>query len=222
MASLPGFVEMLERTADLHERRPGATPDEIAAAEARLGRPLPESMRSLYAAMNGGDLFQGDARLLELLPGEGDEAFSLVTYSDFLRGAQFPLPPELVAFGSDGTGENFAAWMPSDGAGAPIVVHMGELFEEASFAVVGSDVVSFLTGWCAYYVMSYVEEDADAVLDGLGVPESLRIDPDDIDDERSLDLLRWASPAVAKWVADPYDEPLTPDQVREVAMEVAA
>jgi hypothetical protein len=178
-------------------------------------------MRELYGTVNGADLFQGDARTLPLLPQADDDVQSLVTHSGFLRGANWPLPPELVAFGSDGTGEVFAVWLPEDGAGAPIVVQMGSIFEEASFGVVGDDVVSFLTGWCSWYAMSYVEDGLEQILDVLAVPSSLRVDPDDeLEDEHMLELLRWASPRVASRVTDPYEEALTADEVRAVALEV--
>jgi len=219
MAPLPALIEAWNRSADLHAIAPGADPEEIDEAEQRLGRRLPPAMRSLYEAMNGGDLVEGDLTIHPLLPEPGDDdALTLVGASDFLRDAEWPIPPELVVFGSSGTGEPFGLWLPQDQSGArPFVVQVGEIFEDASFAVVGDDLLSFLTGWCAYYLLLLAEHRAGAILDVLGVPDHVRRGSDELGDDDMAALLSWASPGLPDPRPDVYERPVTADQLREWA-----
>jgi hypothetical protein len=219
MVSLPALIEVWDRSADLHTRAPGASAAEIEEAEQRLGRRLPDQVRSLYEAMNGGELFEGDLRIDPLLPSGGeDDPFGVVGHSDFLRGAKWPIPPELVVFAADGTGDPFGVWMPVDQPDTRgFVVQVGAVFEEASFAVVGDDMLSFLVGWTAFYLVLMDEQRAAAALDVLGVPDRLRTGPEDMTEEDLGPFLGWASPGLPDPRPEAYEYPMTADDLRKFA-----
>lgn len=84
-------VEVLERLCREHKVAPGASEEELLAAERRLQAPLPEELRQLLRSCNGGQLWpDGDYPCRLLSAAEIDWA-SNVAYGE-------PGPPGLLAF----------------------------------------------------------------------------------------------------------------------------
>src|SRR4051794_13472368 len=77
----------------------GASADEIADAERILGRALPPATRELYAAHDGGEFVASNLQILPLQKG----ILALTTASDQYRSWQWPIPPEMVVFGGNGS-----------------------------------------------------------------------------------------------------------------------
>jgi hypothetical protein len=108
----------------------GATPQAIASAERRLGRPLPPSYREMLAQHNGLPQFYQGAALLDarhLALGSYVELCRMVVDAPELAGGG---GPPLFPFGVDPAGETFFAWDPSrvaaDGE-LEVVVWMNEI-----------------------------------------------------------------------------------------------
>src|SRR2546422_5158923 len=95
-------------SSDHHELHAGASDEQIAAAEAVLGRSLPEPARSFYRATDGASLLDGN---LNVYPLHG-EPFGLVVHTDRLRSVEWTIPEELVVFGNDGSDDSFGLWVP--------------------------------------------------------------------------------------------------------------
>jgi hypothetical protein len=205
-------------TPGINNPNAGASDADIDTAQERLGRPLPAAMRELYSALNGGSMLEGSLNLLPLLSDSG--RLALTTASDLLRSWEWPVPDDLVIFGDEGVDDQYGIWLAATGVGRPIVVVMGAVFEERSFAVVGDDVPGFLLARTAYYLLSYadVEDTADAI-EALGVPEHLRV-LDGSDDDYDA-LLQWANPGLPDPRPDPYSRGLTADEVAAYARRPA-
>jgi hypothetical protein len=174
----------------------------IAAAERSLGRSLPDGLKALYRFSNGIDPLGGN---LDFVPLTGSQDSGLVGLSMRLRSGNWPIPDELMMFGTNGAGDQLGLWYPQDAApDAPTpVVMVGQVFEPASLALVGTDLPQFLRAWSGYY-MVLLSSPIEA-LDALGLPESLR----EIDDEAGLGpYFRWADPALADPNPDPYERGL--------------
>ena len=192
---------------------PAATADEIADAERRLGRPLPPEARRLYESANGGTFADGNLGIHPLLAEDHDE-LALTTASGLLRSWDWPVPDELVVFGDNGADSNFGLWLPGSSSVRPVVVELGEAFDDACLAVVGDDLGSFLVGRTAYYAR-LIDDDAarTAALDALGLPDELRTREDADTEEAHFAALAWASPGLPDPRPDPYERGLTPEAV---------
>jgi hypothetical protein len=148
-------------------------------------------------------------------------ATALEYFSDDLRKWKWPIPPELVAFGGNGSDEHFGVWLPANpkpGYSNPVIM-IGEIFEDRSFAVVGTNVCKFLTVETAILTMLCLPEIGERAskkaLDALGVPANLRaMDPDTEEAELYKELYEWADPAIPDHNPDPYDRGLTAEQLR--------
>jgi hypothetical protein len=204
-------------TPGLNDPNAGASGADIETAEARLGRPLPAVMRDLYSALNGGSMLEGTLNLLPLLSDSGKLA--LTTASNLLRSWEWPVPDELVIFGDEGADDQLGIWLPATGAGRPIVVSMGAVFEERSFAVVGDDLAGFLLARSAYSLLlsSDDPEETAGALEALGVPGQLRSLDEDGSDVESDALLTWANPGLPDPHPDAYRRGLTATEVAELA-----
>ena len=99
-------------------------------------------------------------------------------------------------FGDNGQGDSFGPWLPRDGGARPIVVQIGELFEDACLAVVGDDLESFLRGWGEYYT---------------------QLNSRDLDDDDFYEILGRANPGLPDPRPDPYERGLTAAQVDDFA-----
>src|SRR5689334_17264440 len=87
----------------LNARNVPATASAVARAEAVVGRPIPEELIAVYQYSNGGAFLEGN---LMLDPIEGQER-SLASNGDWLRACGWPIPRELLVFGSNGCGDQF-------------------------------------------------------------------------------------------------------------------
>ena len=205
----PRLLAAWSASAGLHHPGAPASPADLTTVEAALGRHLPDALRELYLHHDGGSWVGGDLQLLPLL---GDE-LGVARASAAHRDWGWPVPEEVVLFGSDGGGDPFGVWLP-DGPGRPLVVHVGSIGEPGCLGVVGEDVNAFLRGRTAFY-LQLPDQDTTAALDALGVPAELRsADPDD---DTARQLHEWANPTVDWSLADPYEARLTADDVRRIS-----
>jgi hypothetical protein len=218
-ATLAKVLRAWELSAPLHDPNPGCSADDLAEAARALGRRLPAAFKQLYASAGGGSFLHGNLVLEPLLPPDGDNGEGAVTTSaDLLRASEWPIPHGLVMIGGNGSDDRFGLWLPGDDEARPLAVQVGEIFEDASFAVVGDDLPSFLAGWTAHYLLLYGDEiDVGPALDALGVPAQLRVQSSDLGDDDADALLAWASPHLPDVHPDPYERGLTADDLAQIA-----
>jgi hypothetical protein len=213
--SLGKVLAAWDASAELHSTNPGASSDGLERAQSEIGRPLPAAAVELYRTLDGGSLLHGNLNLLPLLP-EG-VTLALTTSSDVLRSWDWPIPDELLIFGDNGAGDVFGIWLPTTRDAQPVIVQVGEIFEERSFAIVGDDLSSFLLAHSAYHLLSFAEdEDVSAALAAIGLPEHLR-ESDLEDDEIYFELLLWANPELPDPRPDPYTRGLTAAEIGSLA-----
>lgn len=183
-----------------HQLEEPADDETIATAERALGRLLPEGLKALYRFSNGMAPLGGNL-MVESLTGSEDRG--LVGFGDRLRGWGWPIPDQVLMFGSNGGSDLFGLWYPP---GAPAdgptpVVMIGSVFEPASLALAGTDLPRFLLAWSAYYLVHDLDEAPAEALDALELPESLR----EIDEDGGLaPCFRWADPDLPDPDPDPY------------------
>jgi hypothetical protein len=196
---LADVVAAWRGTAALH--RIGDPLDEagLARAEARLGRALPADLRRLYEACDGFDGFGGS---LFIAP-----ALRAADYADDLRDSDWVIGPELIVFGGNGAGDFYALWYPD---GAPPddptpVIEIGEIFEDAGLALIGTSLPRFLRSMTAFRLAYEGEEEAAAA---LGVPPALRSRH-----ERFAPFIAWADPTLPFPEPDPYVQRLTTEDI---------
>lgn len=220
-ATLASVLRSWELSASLHQPRPAASAEEIEQAERQLGRRVPAAFKQLYATAGGGSFLHGNLVLEPPLP-PGGEGMALTTGSELMREADWPIPHGLVTFGGNGADDRFGVWLPGDREARPLIVQIGETFEDASFAVIGDDLASFLTGWSAYYLLLYGDEaDVGPALDALGVPAQLRVQSSHLGDDDLDDLLAWASPDLPDVHPDAYERGITADELAKIARAAA-
>ena len=190
---------------------PAASLDMLAEAEQSFGYRLPESMRRLYLAHNGGGYLGGNVGHWPLFPYEGNP-LAITTGTAQLREWNWTLPSEMLVFGDDGSDGTYCLWMEKSADREPIVVETVDA--GGSFAVVGDDLASFLIGRSAYYLLLYADYfDPTNALDTLEVPNELR--GTDLDDEHYHAVWRWANPNIPDADPNSYDRWWTPAQIRE-------
>ena len=139
---------------------------------------------------------------------------SVARGSTALREWDWPIPDDVVIFGSDGGGDPFGVWLPTAEA-RPVVVKIGAIFKPGCMGIMGEDVNAFLRGWTAFYLLLSEEDEATAGLDALELPERLR--SDDAGDETFAQIMAWASPTITGSLSDPYEALLTAEDVRRIA-----
>jgi hypothetical protein len=187
---------------------PGASDADLATAAERLDRPLPDSLARLYRALDGGTMLEGNLDLFPLL--SDSDKLAVTTASRLLRSWDWPIPDELVLFGAEGADDQLGLWLPIDGGGRPIVVAVGAVFEERSFAIVGDDLPGFLLAQTAFYLLSFADdEDTAEAVEALGLPEHLRALEEHGSREERDALLAWANPALPDPHPDPYGRGLS-------------
>jgi hypothetical protein len=184
---LEAIVAAVEASPDLHDPSAPATPEQLDDLESALHVRLPAEFRAMYGVWNGAYLVDGNLVLYSAV-GSGSDA--LPTASDWLRDQGWPIPPELMIIGNNGSESQFGLWLPALTDRQCPVVELVEPFESESMAVAGTSLLRFMRSWLAYYLI-VIDESRDAVV-ALGVPEPLReLEPD----EELLALLRrWADP----------------------------
>jgi len=202
-------------TAWLHEPGPPASLGELESVERTVGRRLPEAFRELYQRHDGGSWLGGDLSLMPLLSGDD---LSVARASTVHRAWDWPVPDEVVIFGSDGCGDPLGLWLPGTGTARPVVVKIGAIFEPGCMGILGEDLNAFLRAWTAYHLLLPDRKVATAALNALELPEYLRSDHPD--DETFAQILEWASPTVLRSMSDPYEARLTPADVHRIAADV--
>jgi SMI1 / KNR4 family (SUKH-1) len=217
--SLRNVLLAWQLSVPLHVPEPGASANDVTEAQRLLGRPLPQDAEELYLAVGGGSFVDGNFNLYPLsAPRSDGTSLTLTTASDLLRSWEWPIPDELVVLGDNGSDDSFGLWLPRSGDARPVVLQIGEIFEDACLAVVGDDLSSFLVGWIAYYLLLLGDEtDTRKAVAALGVPEGLR----SLDESGSADeffaLLNWANPGLPDARPDPYARGMTAAEVEEFA-----
>jgi hypothetical protein len=82
------------------------------------------------------------------------------------------------------------------------------------YALAGTDLAPFLKGRTAYYLILL---DADpSALDALGVPEPLRVQAEEADNDLYYALREWADPELRDPRADPYARPTNAEELRRL------
>ena len=184
---------------------PGATEQEIARVELKLGRSLPQELRALYRLTNGLSVLEGNINIAPLEGGQPNN--QLVTMSAQLRKWEWPIPDELVLFGDNGGDDVFGAWIPrsSHPARTCLVVGTGEA--SGLLAIYGTTLARFLRASSAVHLC----DNPGGALNALGVPGDLR-DPQ-MPDEAVAAIFRWADPDLPHVPPDWSTQRLTTDQV---------
>jgi hypothetical protein len=178
-------------------------------------RELPEELREISAQLSDQELVGGNLRIYPL-DSDDPEALTVANAADKLRSWDWPVPEQLVVFGDDGQGDSFGVWLPADGGARPVVVQIGQVFEEACMAVVGDDLASFLRGWGAYYAALTEDEEVIEEVPEFRLPDELAL-KDDGSDEEFHAIMRWANPNLPDPRPDPYERGLTAAEVDAIA-----
>jgi hypothetical protein len=181
---------------------PIATDRELELTESKLGFQLPAPLSDLYRLCNGIYLLNGNLHIYPLE--EAEQSSGVSSASEKLRSWGWPIPHEVLVFGDNGGDELFGIWLPDTQGKVfehPILV-IGEIFEPRCMAIEATGLFPFLLGWTAYYCLLYEAESS--LLDALGLPESLRFNPDEVDDTVFARLRQWADPNLPDPNPDPY------------------
>lgn len=188
---------------------PPAADEAIAEAERAVGRPLPHALKALYGFGNGISALGGNLEVVPLFDGETG---GLVDFGTTLRSSQWPIPDQVLAFGSNGADEQFGLWYPpaSTADGPMPVVMIGAVFEPPCLALVGTDLPQFLRAWSGYYLV-LLEAPSEA-LDALGLPDALRRIPEG----GMAPYFRWADPALPDPDPDPYSRGMDAQEIASV------
>ena len=197
------FQSFLRVTEDEHEI---GSP----SSGAELGL-LPAALRPFYQRMNGAALFDGDL-LFFAAGGAPDEDGTVEHASRLAREADWPIPPEVVLFGRDTGGEVLGVWTgPRDGAKYPSpVVLTGLVFEPAAHAVLATSFERYLLTTTVWHCLG--TEYAQAAFTAFRVPRNLQVE--DLEDLDAEAWFAWADPALPALPGDPYQEPLTGEEIR--------
>ena len=196
---------------------PPATEAEIQAAEAKIGATLPSSLREVYLLFNGGWWWE-----LNFFPLEPDLTNANEMYIEW----GWHIPHEIRLFASEGGSDVFGVWLPD--TGNPIynhpIIEVGSITGEGCMGVTGTNLISFLRGWSAYYLLLQEDDELEeggekwrriqTALDRLQVPQWFRAESFDEsqyeatcawDDPRFTQLRKWADPQLP----DPYGDSYT-------------
>ena len=167
---------------------------------------------SLYLHCNGASILGGNLQLYPLSKGE----LSLISASDFHRSCGWPIPPEVIVFGDDGQGDLFGVWLDREGIGRPLIVEIGEIFEEGCMAVTGTSLRGFLWGLSAFHALSF--GGPDEALRSLGIPKGFMGKfGGSLDDRDYEELMRWSNPDLPNLPLSPYKARLTAEDVRRLS-----
>lgn len=176
--------------------------DGLMAVTARLGRDLPSDLRRVYEFSDGFDGFGGNIHI--------ERALVAADFADDLRDNGWDIAPELLVFGGDGSDEHWALWYPEGAApDEPTpVIEIGEIFEGGSLAIIGSSLPRFLRIVSGFHLAWM---NMPAASDALGLPSSLRHDP-----ETFGPFVAWADPLLPFPEPDPYVQRLTRSDIQRL------
>jgi hypothetical protein len=197
------FLAFLKATEGEHELGSPTSGPELAV--------IPAALRPFYQKMNGAALFDGDL-IFFAAGGSLDEDGTVQHASRLAREAEWPIPQEVVLFGRDTGGEVLGVWTgPRDAAKYPSpVVLTGLVFQPAAHALLATSFERYLLTTTVWHCLD--TEYAEAAFSAFRVPGSLQAaDLDDLDAEA---WFAWADPALPALPGDPYQEPLTGEQIR--------
>lgn len=205
---------------ELCEADPGVAAAAIAELETAIGRQLPADMRALYATVGGGELLQGDLRLYPPTA-SGDEPveFSVAGATRALQEWGWCIPDDLVVFGDNGAGDLFGIWLPAAGGPSqPLIVEVAETFEENCLTPIGDDLVRFLVGWTALYLVVCRDEvDTRSAIAVIGLPADLQARADRGEDDDVDAVILWASPGLSALGPRRSMRDITPAQVADLS-----
>jgi hypothetical protein len=197
------FLAFLKATEEEHEVGSPTSGPELAV--------IPAALRPFYQKMNGAALFDGDL-IFFAAGGSLDEDGTVQHASRLAREAEWPIPQEVVLFGRDTGGEVLGVWTgPRDAAKYPSpVVLTGLVFEPAAHALLATSFERYLLTTTVWHCLD--TEYAKTAFSTFRVPGSLQArDLDDLDADA---WFAWADPALPALPGDPYQEPLTGEQIR--------
>ena len=197
------FLAFLKATEDEHETGSPTSGPELSR--------VPAPLRPFYQRMNGASLFDGDL-VFFAAAGEPDEDGTVEHASRLARDAEWPIPDEVVLFGRDTGGEVLGLWTgPRDASKYPSpVVLTGLVFEPAAHALLATSFERYLLTTTVWHCLD--TEYAEAAFSAFRVPGALQArDFDDLDADA---WFAWADPTLPAVPGDPYQEPLTGDQIR--------
>lgn len=199
------FQRFLRNTAAEHELG-----DPAPAAELSL---VPPGLRRFHRQTNGAALFDGDI-LIFPAAGNADEDGTVQHASRLARQAEWPIPKEVVLFGRDTGGEVLGVWTGARDAEkypSPVVL-TGLVFQPAAHALLATSLERYLLTTTVWHCLG--TEYADVAFSCFGVPPALQAD--DLDELDAEAWFAWADPALPALPGDPYQEPLTGDQIRRL------
>ena len=204
-----------------HTAKPSATEREIRSAEARIGATLTDPLREVYILWNGGWMLE--LNFLALEPNPPEEPWGLTNETENFIEDEYRISRELRLFAGNGMESYFGIWLPESGNAIfnhPIVEVSLELNDvDGCMGIAGTNLVSFLHGWSAYYIQlvdGAGPESEQKALNMLGLPPHLWHDrfyatyfdtlvgvPSDSGiDHHFRQLRKWADPLLP----DPYGD----------------
>jgi hypothetical protein len=204
------------QASDGHVFNPAADEHALTALEQHLQLRLPPEFRRLYQFSDGASLLGGN---LSYWPLRGQD-FSLWESTRFLRECHHVIPEEVLVFADNGSESLFGVWLQPTGSRvfqSPIL-EIGEIHEPGCMAIAGTNLVPFLRGWTAHYLLLQDDVSAEA-LDALGLQDELRFATEDMDDEHFALLRRWADPKLPDPDVDPYKSRYDADAFRLLCSE---
>jgi len=171
---------------------------------------VPAPLRPFYQRMNGAALFDGDL-VFFAAGGTPDEDGTVQHASRLAREAEWPIPPEVVLFGRDTGGEVLGLWTGPRSTKYPSpVILTGLVFEPAAHALLATSFERYLLTTTVWHCLD--TEYAEAAFSAFRVPGKLQArDLEDLDADA---WFAWADPALPALPGDPYQEPLTGEQLR--------
>ena len=206
---------------------PPPTEAEIQEAETKIGATLPHPLRLVYRCCNGAwMLFYLDFYSLE--PREHN--WGLVHANEKYIEWGWHIPQEIRLFADEAASDAFGIWLGD--CGNPIynhpIIEVGSMpGEEGCMGVAGTNLISFLRGRSAYYLVSderdKLEEGGEELrriqtaLDMLKVPQSLR--GEHFDDEMAP-FRKWADPQLPDPYGNSYSQQYTIADLKKLFGEV--
>ena len=187
---------------DTEGLRDPITPGNRLTAESKLGRSMPPDLLAVYAVTDG---FYGLGGNLQI-----ETSIIAAESAGQLREWGWPVPADAIVFGNNGSDDQYALlFLDEPPNNRSVVVSIGAIFEEDCLAIAGTSLARFLLTMTGFYM---AQQDAPpAAMDAIGLPAELRAAHSVLEP-----YVRWADPALPYSEPDPYDQRLTPAQVRDL------
>jgi hypothetical protein len=205
------LIDSWKLTSDLNVFNPAASDEEIEEAERLLGIELPVSLKTIFGFSNGFELLEGN---LQVVPLKSDDGFHLAAFTPQLREWGTPVPQQVLAFGDNGSDSTFGVWLPDNSMSSSPVIEIGAIHTPNCMAIAGTSLFHFLLGWTAYYFM-LLEVDSKA-LDIIQLPEELRFDAQELEEEHFAAIRKWADPQLPNFTPDPYVQKYDASDIKNI------